>query len=342
MLAEDGEKKKSLLLGANESGPGRWVPLSNSKSISQSSLRLIEGVGGTLWVGGTKNYRKSMASGSLSDGYLAKIDREGKVIWDLDIARSRENAIQNLASLPSGDVVIVGREDDSNWLARVSKDGKISWEKNFGLGKAASVSVMGDLIVVAAFELSDVPVAGQLQSRVTLWRFNSAGELLGRQIVRDEVARSFSTPTMMKVIGKADAIYVLSAWTEFGTTPPSSNPLSVVKMDVNGHVLWKKEVSGATSETRAGPLLCVRGVVILADGGVLVDCPTAGGIKFFQLDRDTGETAQSFLPSSQKPQCDGLDGWGEFMIQHSEEAVRMFGNGAGCTWLQQVLLTGKK
>jgi hypothetical protein len=334
ILAKDSKKDNFLLVGANEAGPGRRLPLADSSSMPESNLRLVEGVGDTLWIGGTKNQRRSI-SGPLSDAYLAKIDREGHVMWDLDIARNRENAIQDLASMPTGDLLIAGKEDDRNWLARFSKDGKLVWEKTFGLGKIASVAVMNDAIVVAAFEASETSVAERGQAQVAVWRLSYEGELLAHQIVRDDIAQSPNSLWLMKVISKRGAIYVFSAWTEERTNPRLSRPLSIVKMDTQGHLLWQKKIADTIFPTRIGLLLCVNSVAVLADGSALVDCRTEEGIKFIRLDAETGEATQSFLPNLQRSNCDGLFGWSAFMIQKSEKVLWIFGNGGGCTWLQR-------
>ena len=338
ILSQDDKKENSLLVGANESGPGRPVPLANSKSLPGSSARLAEGQGNTLWIGGTRNTRSGTFGGLLSDGYLAKIDREGRLSWELEFARrNREIELQSIASLPSGDVVVAGKEDNHSWLARVSKEGRLSWEKTFGLGAIASVAVIGDVILVAAFEASGEPVAGRVAARVVLWRFSDAGELLGQQIIRDEIAQSPSTSWVMKVTVAANAIYVLSSWTE-PRTPSTAKPLNIVKMDAQGHVLWKKEIAGTILQTRGDPLLCVHGVVVLADGSALADCLAEGGVKLFRLEPNTGEVAERLLPNMQRPNCDGIFGLSWFIVQRSENDVWLFGTGGGCTWLQQMSL----
>jgi hypothetical protein len=108
-------------------------------------------------------------------------------------------------------------------------------------------------------------------------------------------------------------------------------------MDMTGHVLWQKEIADISFQTRVGSLICVRDVVILADGGALADC-SAGGIKLFRLAPNTGEVTRSFLPDMQRPNCDGIFGWSRFVVQRSENAVWVFGDGRGCSWLQQIPL----
>lgn len=337
ILTQDDKKENSLLVGANESGPGRPVPLANSKSLPESSARLAEGQGNTLWIGGTRNTGAATFGGLLSDGYLAKIDREGRLIWELEFAHNRKTELQSIASLPSGDVVVAGKENNRSWLARVSKDGRLSWEKTFGLGAIASVAVMGDVILVAAFEAIGEPVAGRIPARVVLWRFSDAGELLGQQIIRNEIAQSPSTLWVMKVTVAANAIYVFSSWTE-PWTPRNAKPLSIVKMDAQGHVLWQKEIADTIRQSRVGPSPCVHAVAVLADGSALADCLAEGGIKLFRLESNAGEVAERLLPNMQRPTCEAIFGTSWFIVQHSGNGVWLFGTGDGCTWLQQMSL----
>lgn len=341
ILTQNEKKEKSLLVGANESGPGRKIPIANSSAMPEADVRLVEGQGDTLWIGGTRNTRAATFGGLVSDGYLGKIDREGRLSWELDFARrNRKIELQSIASLPSGDVVVAGKEDDRSWLARVSKDGRLSWEKTFGLGAIASVAVMGDVVLVAAFEASGEPVPGRDPARVTLWRFSDTGEMLGHQTIGDAaLAHGPSSSWVMKVVVATKAIYVFSAWTDLLASPTTATtPLSIVKMDMTGHVLWQKEIADTSLQTRIGSLICVRAVVILADGSALADC-SAGGIKLFRLAPNTGEVTRSFLPDTQRPNCDGIFGWSRFVVQRSENAAWVFGYGRGCSWLQQVSLT---
>ena len=320
------------------SGPGQTVPIANSSAMPEADVRLVEGQGNTLWIGGTRNIRAATFGGLLSDGYLAKIDREGRLSWELEIAHDRKTELQSIASLPPGDVVVAGKEDNRSWLARVSKDGRLSWEKTFGLGAIASVAVMGDVILVAAFEASGEPVAGRIQARVALWRFSDTGELLGHQIIRDEIAQSPSTVWVMKIRVAPNAIYVFSTWTE-PRTPENAKPLNIVKMDAQGHVLWQKDIADSFRQTCAvGPLPCVQAVAVLADGSALADCYD-GTVKLFRLEPDGGEITRSFLPNMQRPNCAEIFSWSRFMVQRSEDAVWVFGSGTGCTWLQQISLT---
>jgi hypothetical protein len=338
ILTGDEKKEKSLLVGTNESGPGRKVPIANSSKMPEEDVRLVEGQGDILWIGGTRNTRAATFGGLLSDGYLAKIDREGRLIWELDIAHNRKTELQSIASLPSGDVVVAGKEENHTWLVRVLKDGRIAWTKTFGLGAIASVAVVGDVILVAAFEAIGEPVAGRIPARVALWRFSDAGELLGRQIIRDEIAHRPTSSWVMKVTVAANAIYVFSAWMDLLASPETTTPLGIVKMDMQSHVLWQKEIADTFYRTRIGSSLCVRATVVLSDGSVLADCRGEGGIKLFRLEPSAGEITQSFLPNMQRPNCEGIFGASWFIVQRSENDVWLFGTGGRCTWLQQMSL----
>lgn len=258
-------------------------------------------------------------------------------------ASSNEQSLSSSATIiPGGSVlspdVPAGGQRVTSPSARVLKDGRISWTKTFGLGAIASVAVMGDVILVAAFEAIGEPVAGRIPARVSLWRFSDAGELLGQQIICDEIAHRPTSSWVMKVAVAADAIYVFSAWTDLSASPITTALLGIVKMDMQGHILWQKEIADTFYRTRIGSSLCVRATVVLSDGSVLADCRGEGGIKLFRLEPSAGEITQSLLPNMQRPNCEGIFGASWFIVQRSENDVWLFGTGDGCTWLQQMSL----
>lgn len=148
LVLQDREQRLSLLISASALGVGSRVPLQSAKKLIPYDIHSAVAADGSIWIGGTTNIGRSYASAPLSDAYLAKLGPDGHLVWEIVTARKREHAIFDMAVLSSGDAVIVGREDDTNWLARISGDGKIIWEKTFGTGRGASVAVLNDLIAV--------------------------------------------------------------------------------------------------------------------------------------------------------------------------------------------------
>ncbi|WP_146006672.1 hypothetical protein [Bradyrhizobium forestalis] len=308
--------------------------------LAASAIHLAVAVDGSLWIGGTQNIRRSIGGTPLSDGYIAKLDPTGHVIREIEIARNRENTIVDVAVLPGGDAVIVGREDDANWLARISGDGEIVWEKTFGVGKIASVTVLNDLIAVMAFEaIEGSPVGAGV--RVALWRFDTEGRLLGRQLVRQEPAQTPGSAWLMKVVSGQGDLYAASAWTEPWSKPPSAKPLSVTRIAANGQIIWQKDVPDTVVPGRLGPMPCPRTAIAPLDGGLITFCIAAEGTSLFYLEPATAQIVRDLLPNKTERVCNGSNGRASFMLPHSDSSILIFGTGGSCSWLQKVQLRNK-
>ena len=334
LTADDAEHKLSLLIGLSESGFGRTIPLSIDAAPLGRELRLAGGPGDTLWIGGSTNFRRTMSSSGLSDGYLAKLDRQGHVAWERQFGRDRRREIQDLASLDAGDVVVVGRDDDRTWLARVSADGQVVWEKTFGLGKIASVSAVGDEVWVAAFDRDSADATRTDQGRVTVWRFDGKGEMLGQSIVRDELATRPQTFWLMRILkGPRDAVYVFSAWME----RPAPKPLVVTKMDTQGRILWQKDVPGTIWQGPHHPdVLCELSFVVLENSDAVVACPNKGLTAVTQIAAGTSELSRVSVPMPEMPNCDDAYGVAQFLLERPGQKLWLLGGGSGCSWLGQV------
>jgi hypothetical protein len=121
-----------LLVGASRTGFGMPINL----PISAYSLHLAAGVGDVLWIGGVKRAAVTIVSTHISTAYLAKIDRQGRVIWEREYGdMTTQRSIQSVASLPSGNVIVSGQDSKRTWIALISHNGEIIWEHFVGIGK---------------------------------------------------------------------------------------------------------------------------------------------------------------------------------------------------------------
>lgn len=337
ILVQDNEKQRSMLIGPSESGPGLRVLIENSKLPAVFAVHVAVGAERSLWIGGTKDIRRSIGGAPLSNVYVAKIGADGRTICDVEIARNRESVIQDLAILPSGDIAIVGRQDEMTWLARISNDGRVMWEKTFGLGNIASLAVFDDTIAVMAFQAVDGQVNGSI-GRVAVWRFTSTGDLVDSQFVRSDIGQRPSSAWLIKARSAKNALYAVSAWTEPFSRPPSAKALSVTKMNAAGQIIWQRDLPDTVVQSRIGPMPCPKMVTSLLDGGILTYCAAEEGITLFYLEPTSGEITRELLPSYAKPGCDGVPGSSPFIVQHGETSIWMFGTGRDCSWLQQITL----
>jgi hypothetical protein len=327
--------RPSLLVGPNESGPGRLVPL----PISGERLRLTQTDEESLWVGGLKNSRYALPGGHLSDGYLAKLNRRGQVAWERTFGVKSQRTIDSLTPLQSGDVAVVGRDNESTWLAQISSDGKIVWERYFGLGKGASVTSRGDKIVVAALDVDEPNINDGYREDVVVWTFDGAGELLDRRIVRQGINRERGAYFSRLLVERSgDDIYVVSAWSARDT----AKPIEVAKLDAQARLSWRKELSESVLQrSNRGYVSCSAGGAVLTNGDPVIACSILGRLTLYRLQSQTGDSEATAMSL---PDCHQGSSPALFLSQIAASTVWIFGSrpenvqAASCTWLGEIPL----
>jgi hypothetical protein len=338
ILIEDDARKNGLLVGSNRAGPGRLVPL----PVSDDGLRLIS-ADNTLWVGGATNQRRATFGGMLSDAYLAKLDLQGRIIWERTFGARSERELRDMAALPDGDIVVVGGDNQKVWLARISANGQLIWERTFGLSWLASVAVIGNTVFVAAFGEDERRQDGAPSRNVSIWRFDIAGRMLGQHRIHtigEELPKPFWF--MKLLVGPAGDIYFFSSWEFFSTEFSARNyrPVFVKKLDMQGRPIWNIELT--QSALQGNPTVgarptdfCRPKLILLQSGNPFISCATAATISFTELSSTSGEADQFILP---QVSCNGLSVEIEFMMQVSEENIWTWGRRRDCVWLGQLTL----
>lgn len=333
----------ALLMDPDEVGPGKLIDLQLGNNVA----RRICGTGEALWIGGLANERYAgLASAKMSDGYLAKVDRNGRIIWERTFGGHSLRTIESLASLPSGDVVVAGRDDDKTWLARISDGGTIIWEHFVGSGKGASVTTVSDAIFLTAFELNADSTVKSFSEDVSIWRFDEMGDMRAHRVIREGINRERGADFGRLFIEPAkDSVYILSAWLHL----TSAKPVQVTKLDLNGGVVWHKELSETLLNlpkdlnlpADSGIVTWTRGVTTLGRGGPLIALPSKGKLILLHLDPVTGDTTQV---EAAGPDCYRSAPTALFLRQKSDGVAWIFGSrredflGTGCTWLAEVSL----
>jgi hypothetical protein len=338
ILVTDKEDNKSLFIGANEKGPGQFVPLPALANVPAYSLRLFTGLAGQIWVEGTHNYRKpaGMLGSMLSDAYLVEFDSSGKVVWEHNFGGRSTKTLHDLAAFPDGDVIVVGSSNDEQWLARVSADSHVVWERTIGLRYAAAVALSGDKIIVAGFD-------GEGEG---IWHFSAAGEPLDKQVIEQANGETRGPVFMRLFVGKSnDELYVFSvrSWGHNGDQSPRARSLKLAKLN-QGRLVWRKELSQATLEglEPVGPRpdhksgFCFPLITgVLANGDPLIVCPAVSGAVISRINSTTGDMKQVTALWPQTSAC--LRSWPKLIIPRPDQRIWLFGTG-GCTWLDQVSL----
>jgi len=315
-----------LLFDADARGPGtdKRLPL---KGFAQ---RLTHGLSGTLWIGGSANERMTGASWRLAEGYLAKLDRTGTIMGEYTFPSRGVRRINDLVSLPTGDVVVAGREQETTWLARISATGDLRWERAFGIARGAAVALAGDHIIVVGIEGNDL----------VAWMFDGAGGSIGHRIVRTGLALHFSNFGRFAFVQANDALYVASSWQD----PSHAKPLEIVRLDPDGGTRWRRELPTTILQESSQVTnwrTCNEGRTVLATGDILIACSIRNRILLFQLDAESGGVAETSLPL---PDCHQGRPAALFLMQRPDGTIWLFGsrpsgNGAAsCTWLGELSL----
>ena len=337
LLVSDEKDNKSLFVGANERGPGRFVQLPALATVPSYSLRLFAGVAGRIWIAGTRNYRDgpSFASARLSDAYLAELDSDGIVVGEHNFGGRSTETLHDLAALPDGDVIVVGNSNDKQWLARISADSHVVWEHSISVRYAAAVALSGDKIVVAGFGTDGEGI----------WRFNAEGEPLDHQIIEKAIVERLGPVFMRLFVGKSsDELYVFSARSEpLNNQSVQVHPLKVAKLNQD-QLVWRKELSQATLQG-LGPVdrgadhkseFCFPPITgLLANGDPLIVCPAPSGAVISRISSTTGELRQVTAPWPPSSSC--VRSWPKLIIPRPDKRIWLFGTG-GCTWLDQISL----
>ena len=85
--------------------------------------------GGFIAAGST-----TVKSAGQYDGWLLRLDKDGKLVWQKTVGGAEEDALFSVAALPDGGAIATGAHgaDGQGWVLRVDGKGETVWEKRYG------------------------------------------------------------------------------------------------------------------------------------------------------------------------------------------------------------------
>jgi len=85
--------------------------------------------GGFIAAGST-----TVKSAGQYDGWLLRLDKDGKLLWEKTFGGAEEDALFSVAALPDGGAIAAGAHgaDGQGWLLRIDAKGALVWEKRLG------------------------------------------------------------------------------------------------------------------------------------------------------------------------------------------------------------------
>ncbi len=339
VLHAAGGRSRLLLVGPDETRSGSVIHLRSKAGVLAS--KIAPGIDNTFWLGGRVNQRAYVPGGDIADAYLGRLDHQGRIIAEYTFKSSKFRMIQDLLSLPSGEVIVAGVDGNENWLGIVSDQGKLLWERRFGVGKGIALTTISDRIMAVAFERTTVNDKKRYQEDVAVWSFDQTGNMLARQIIRTGINENRGGHYGRLAIERSnDAIYVLSSWGDLF----NAKPIEVTRLSVDGNLLWRKEllhsISQQTNKARTWGS-CNQDQTVLADGDLLVACSIKDQIFISRLDAKGGDLTVTSVPL---PACHESRPAALFLNQKLNGAIWLFGSrpgnnvGASCTWLGELSL----
>lgn len=288
------------------------------------------------WVGGSTNSYMGLASDSHRDAYLARIDADGRTIWERAYGDGGWRQIQNMVSLPTSEIVVAGEDVGKGWLARIDPDGGQVWERRFGNDKGNAIALLpGGRLALAGFDATGSSSTGDYKDHVTVWIVDGSGKILKQTLVRSAI--NTSRGSYFGKVGVAttgDAIYVISNWSDSF----HAQPVQVSKLSIDGDLIWSTllpDTIVSLNETVPTWRTCSPTLAVSPNSNVFVACALGGQIHLYQLKQSSGSYNVS---SISLPDCTNGYPANLFLAIRSDESMILSGSrlsgsvAENCTW----------
>jgi len=326
------------LKGALPASYGFFSRIFNGPNQEPGVSTLAAGISGELWVAGASNAYYDFASSPHSDAYLARVDSTGKPIWEMAYGNGGQRTISSIASLPAGDVVVVGREGRRGGrVARIGPDGGQLWERLLGNDLGGAIAPLpGDRLAVVGFDATGSAQNRDYRDHVTVWIIDGAGKQLAQTRTRDSINKSpYSYFGKVLLVTTDDAIYVASNWTGLF----DAQPVEISKLSIDGKLLWSTllpDTAVAVEKAVRTWKGCSPTLAVTPHGAVLVACALDDQIHLYEIDKSSGAYQESLLPL---PDCQTGHPADLFLAIRKDGTMTLSGSRPGsnvassCTWV---------
>ncbi len=175
------------------------------------------------------------------NGYAAKVDCEGNLVWETVMGGTEFNKI--FGGTTSADVFYLygltqPQSDSDGWIVKLDVDGNVVWDKNYGFGVECALRSgvsSGDELVVAGY----VDQSGDGNYDFLQMKISSDGGLMWNQ--------TYGTSSSEKAYSmtKVDDGYVLVGEESMQT----STDAWIIKTDSNGALQWSRRLGGPETDS---------------------------------------------------------------------------------------------
>lgn len=195
------------------------------------------------------------------DGWMLRLDKDGKALWEKSFGSAEEDALFGVAALPDGGAVACGAHgaDGQGWILRVDAKGDVVWEKRFGgMGYDvfnAVVPVAPGGFVAVGTTRSKGPAGGA----AWVLRLDDRGEPLWEKLLTPVKGASANS-----ILPLADGGFLVVGGSIVEPGLGKENEKAwIARLGADGAVLWTKVFDGTGDEN-------LFSAIALADGGFAI------------------------------------------------------------------------
>jgi hypothetical protein len=320
---------------------GTWFFKKQRPNRNPAVLSFALDAKGQTWLGGFSNDYMGIASDSHRDAYLAKLNGNGKLVWERNYGKGGWLALESIVPTTDGGVVGVGRDMHASWLAKIAEDGTLLKEYGFGNGKGAAVARLnGDRFLIVGF--NGEGQAASYEDNVSAWVLDDAGALRGPTRIREALNQtSGSSFGYVATAEVTDGAYVASNWSDMFRP----QAVEVARLGPQGTLLWRQRLPDTVSDPKPTQVAtydtCKPALATLAGGDALVACALHGEIQLYRFKRDTGAVKTARLPL---PECQRSHPATLFLMAPRDGTVLLGGSRPGnnvaenCSWLGRLVM----
>jgi hypothetical protein len=291
------QSSQACVIGVDSSGEVQWRLLLGGEKFDEGRA-IVQSNDGYLFVLGTT---KSLAKEYDKDIYLAKITKEGKLLWERALGGVRDEEAGGLVATDDGGVFVVGDTNSFGdiygdiYMARITKDGGVRFALTTGGKKrdsARDITLLSD---------GNFAIAGVRDSRERNYEefFVMKITPMGK-VVWSKTFGGIDDDSLESIVGTHDGgMVAVGKSRSYGS---SQTDLSVMKLSSSGQTLWHKiygfkyyEYGNAVTLLDNGDLIFVGGTNTLGKGShslYAMALSSAGEVLWSQIyggeDRDVG------------------------------------------------------
>lgn len=179
-----------------------------------------------------------------TDGWVLRLDGQGKKLWGKNFGGARNDAIKSSAPMPGGGTLLVGFTRSSGhghrdaWFVWVSDDGKETWERTEGGRNLEELSSIAAVPGGGFIAVGKTRSFGAGNSDAWVHRLNNDGKKSLWELTFGDKAYNI----MQSVSPLADGGFVLAGNTR--STPTGKPDIWVMRIDKLGRKLWEKTFGG--------------------------------------------------------------------------------------------------